>query len=85
MSNTQRAPPRPEFILRGHSAAIHSVCFTADNAFIVVGDADGWLSAWDTTYKRPVLAWQAHKAPVLGLCWWETGSPTQEDLRTVIS
>ncbi|KAF2767587.1 WD40 repeat-like protein [Teratosphaeria nubilosa] len=63
-------PAQPTYILRGHSAQIHSVCFLRDNLRLLSGDADGWVVLWSVSIKRPIAVWQAHKGTVLGLKAW---------------
>ncbi|KAH9825541.1 WD domain, G-beta repeat [Teratosphaeria destructans] len=63
-------PAQPTYILRGHSAQIHSVCFLQDNLRLLSGDADGWVVLWDIPNKRPMAVWHAHNGTVLGLKAW---------------
>ena len=72
MSSGLLPPAQPAFILRGHSAQIHALHFTKDNARLLTADADGWVVSWNLASKRPVAAWKAHGNAILGLGSWET-------------
>lgn len=63
-------PAQPAYILRGHTAQIHSVHFFRQNLRLLTGDADGWVVLWDVPIKRPVVVWKPHEATVLGLGSW---------------
>lgn len=63
-------PPQPAYVLRGHNAQIHSVCFLRHNTRLLTGDAQGWLILWNLVTKRPVAVWRAHEAAVLSLSSW---------------
>lgn len=62
---------QPAYVLRGHSAQIHSVLFLRENLRLLSGDADGWVVLWSTPIKRPVAVWRAHSASILGLGSWD--------------
>ncbi|GAB1736707.1 hypothetical protein NU219Hw_g8324t1 [Hortaea werneckii] len=71
---SQTHPPlQPSYILRGHTAQVHSVLFLRDNLRLLSGDADGWVVLWDVPIKRPVAVWRAHKSTILGLGSWGEG------------
>ena len=63
----KKPPATPVYVLRGHASAIHALCFYSGNSRLLSGDADGWVVVWDTSTKRPVAAWKAHDAAVLGV------------------
>ncbi|KAI6818967.1 WD40 repeat-like protein [Hortaea werneckii] len=64
-------PLQPSYILRRHTAQVHSVLFLQNNLRLLSGDADGWVVLWDVPIKRPVAVWRAHKNTILGLGGWE--------------
>ncbi|KAI7333638.1 WD40 repeat-like protein [Hortaea werneckii] len=66
-------PLQPSYILRGHTAQVHSVLFLRENLQLLSGDADGWVVLWDVPIKRPVAVWRAHKSTILGLGSWGEG------------
>ena len=70
MSAELLPPAQPAFILRGHSAQIHALHFTPDNARLFTADADGWIVSWNLSFKRPVAVWKAHSSAILGLGNW---------------
>lgn len=63
-------PAQPTYVLRGHNAQIHSICFVRHNKRLLTGDAEGWLVLWNVFTKRPVAVWRAHKGAILGLDVW---------------
>ncbi|GAB1727205.1 hypothetical protein NU195Hw_g273t1 [Hortaea werneckii] len=63
-------PLQPSYILRGHTAQVHSVLFLHNNLRLLSGDADGWVVLWDVPIKRPVAVWRAHRSTILGLGSW---------------
>lgn len=63
-------PAQPSYILRGHTAQLHSVRFLRSNLRLLTGDADGWVGLWNLPIKRPVAVWRPHTATVLGLASW---------------
>ncbi|RMZ89697.1 hypothetical protein DV736_g3091, partial [Chaetothyriales sp. CBS 134916] len=65
------SPATPTYVLRGHNSAVHSLLFFHENAFLVSGDADGWLIVWSITSKRPVAVWKAHDGGVTGIKAWK--------------
>ncbi|KAI7162950.1 WD40 repeat-like protein [Hortaea werneckii] len=70
-AQSQTHPPlQPSYILRGHTAQVHSVLFLRENLRLLSGDADGWVVLWDVPIKRPVAVWRAHKSTILGLGSW---------------
>lgn len=66
-------PPQPTYILRGHTAQIHALCFLRQNTRLVTGDADGWVVVWSIATKRPVAVWRAHQGTLLTLQEWDGG------------
>lgn len=70
IQNSSLPPAQPAYILRGHTAQIHSVHFFRQNLRLLTGDADGWVVLWDVPIKRPVVVWKPHVATVLGLGSW---------------
>jgi WD40 repeat protein len=64
------SPAQPTYVLRGHSAQVHSLHFLRDNLRLLSGDADGWVILWNIPIRRPVAVWQAHKDTVLGIGSW---------------
>ncbi|KAI9827166.1 MAG: hypothetical protein M1832_005302 [Thelocarpon impressellum] len=71
---TPPGPARPTYVLRGHSAAVHALQFIRSNAYLVSGDADGWVVVWDVATKRPAAVWRAHEKAILGLVGWGPGA-----------
>ncbi|CBX93982.1 hypothetical protein LEMA_P036560.1 [Plenodomus lingam JN3] len=65
-----RPPPQPSYILRGHVAPIHSLCFLRRNTRLLTGDADGWVVYWKVETKRALAVWKAHHAAILGTAEW---------------
>ncbi|KAI4725222.1 WD40 repeat-like protein [Aureobasidium sp. EXF-10728] len=63
-------PAQPAYVLRGHNAQIHSVCFVRHNTRLLTGDAEGWLVLWNLASKRPVAVWRGHSAAILALSTW---------------
>jgi WD40 repeat protein len=63
-------PAQPLYILRGHKAQVHSVCFLRDNTRLLSGDADGFVVLWDMVSKRARVVWRAHRKSILGLGAW---------------
>jgi hypothetical protein len=63
-------PAQPVYILRGHTAQIHSTSFTRSNGRLVTGDVDGWIVVWNLAIKRPVAVWRAHDGAILGASAW---------------
>ncbi|KAJ2747948.1 Guanine nucleotide binding protein (G protein), beta polypeptide 1-like [Coemansia sp. BCRC 34301] len=60
---------QPDFVFRGHQAAVNSVCFFGDDRFLVSGDQDGHLVVWNMMLKRQLAkATSAHSAAVLAVC-----------------
>ncbi|KAJ1666895.1 Astra associated protein 1 Asa1 [Coemansia sp. RSA 1813] len=59
---------QPDFVFRGHQAAVNSVRFFADDRFLVSGDQDGQLIVWNMLLKRQLAsAPRAHKGPILAV------------------
>ncbi|KAJ2162620.1 Astra associated protein 1 Asa1 [Coemansia sp. RSA 552] len=59
---------QPEFVFRGHQAAVNSVCFFADDRYLVSGDQDGLVIVWNMALKRPLVKIaNAHSAAVLAV------------------
>lgn len=70
-SRIQHLPPlQPSYVLRGHGAAVSSVCFIRQNTRLLTGDQDGWAVLWNLPIKRPTAVWRAHDGPVLALGAW---------------
>ena len=67
---SQRDPAQPSYVLRGHTAHIHSVQIVRRNTCLLTGDADGWLVCWTLDTKRPLAVWKAHDAAILGTTEW---------------
>ena len=65
-------PAQPTYVLRGHTAAIHSVEFLRANTRLLSGDGDGWVVLWDVITKRPVTVWRAHEDAILGMAAWDS-------------
>lgn len=75
-------PPKPIYVLRGHTAEITSLRFIRNNARLISGyrakldpffnssDADGWVVLWDMASRRPSAVWKAHDASVLSIRDW---------------
>jgi ASTRA-associated protein 1 len=63
-------PAQPAYILRGHTAQIHSTTFIRANSRLVTGDADGWIVLWNMTTKRAAAVWRAHEGAILGSAAW---------------
>ncbi|KAG9953169.1 WD40 repeat-like protein, partial [Aureobasidium melanogenum] len=63
-------PAQPTYVLRGHNAQIHSVCFVRHNTRLLTGDAEGWLVLWNLASRRPVAVWRGHSAAILALSSW---------------
>ena len=66
----QLPPAKPAYVLRGHTAQIHSLHFFRQNLRLLSGDADGWVVLWNIPIKRPVAVWKPHSGTVLGLSSW---------------
>jgi ASTRA-associated protein 1 len=67
MSNS---PAVPVFILRGHTAPVHSLLFFASNSYLASGDSEGWIVIWSLASKRPIAVWKAHAAGISGIQVW---------------
>ncbi|KAK5165049.1 Astra associated protein 1 Asa1 [Saxophila tyrrhenica] len=63
-------PAQPAYVLRGHTAQIHSVHFLRNNLRLLSGDAEGWVALWDVPIRRPVAVWKAHQDVNLGVGSW---------------
>lgn len=74
-------PAQPTYILRGHTAQIHSVHFLRRNLRLLTGDADGWVVLWNLPVKRPVAVWKPHGGSVLGVGAW---GPEGENVVTYV-
>ncbi|KAJ1795865.1 Astra associated protein 1 Asa1 [Coemansia sp. RSA 2399] len=60
---------QPDFVFRGHQAAVNGVRFFADDRFLVSGDQDGHLIVWNMLLKRRFAsAPKAHSGPILAVC-----------------
>lgn len=70
MTSQLLPPAQPAFVLRGHAAQIHALHFTPGNAWLLTGDADGWVVSWNLAFNRPVGVWRAHDNAILGLGSW---------------
>lgn len=69
--SSEQAPAQPSYVLRGHSAQIHSVHFLRDNTRLLTGDADGFAVLWNTATKRATAVWRPHTNSVLGVGSWD--------------
>ena len=65
-TRTARAPPEPEFVLRGHSHAVTALRFL-DEQRLVSGDVGGHCLLWNLATRRPVQNWAAAPLGVLEL------------------
>ena len=65
-TTTARAPPEPEFVLRGHSHAVTALRFL-DEQRLVSGDVGGHCLLWNLATRRPVQNWAAAPLGVLEL------------------
>ena len=73
-SSTGILPPAtPSYVLRGHSAVIHTLRFICDNEVLISGDSDGWLVLWGLSTKRPMGVWRAHQGGLVGVDVWVGG------------
>lgn len=63
-------PAQPAYILRGHTAQIHSTSFIRSNTRLVTGDADGWIVSWSLASKRAAAVWRAHEGAILACAEW---------------
>ncbi|KAJ2005877.1 Astra associated protein 1 Asa1 [Coemansia thaxteri] len=60
---------QPDFVFRGHHAAVNSVCFFGDDRYLVSADQDGHLIVWNMMLKRQLAKQsEAHSAPILSVC-----------------
>ncbi|KAJ2883940.1 Guanine nucleotide binding protein (G protein), beta polypeptide 1-like [Coemansia aciculifera] len=60
---------QPDFVFRGHLAAVNSVCFFSDDRLLVSGDQDGHLIVWNMMLKRQLAkVTGAHTAAILTVC-----------------
>ncbi|KAJ2493829.1 Guanine nucleotide binding protein (G protein), beta polypeptide 1-like [Coemansia sp. RSA 2050] len=60
---------QPDFVFRGHQAAVNSVCFFSDDCLLVSGDQDGCLIVWNMMLKRQLAkVTGAHTAAILSVC-----------------
>ena len=81
---TATTPPVPKFILRGHASTVHALSFCAQNAYLLSGDAEGWLVLWSLATKRAAAVWKGHEGGILGVKEWrgshgeESGSGGEE-------
>lgn len=69
-SGAQQQPAQPVYVLRGHSAQIHSLLFVRENERLVTADADGWVVLWKVATRRPVSVWKAHEGAVMRVAEW---------------
>ncbi|KAJ2077852.1 Astra associated protein 1 Asa1 [Coemansia sp. RSA 988] len=46
---------QPDFVFRGHQAAVNCVHFFADDLYLVSGDQSGLLIVWNILLKRPLV------------------------------
>ena len=78
-------PLIPRFILRGHTATIHSLVFFDENAYLATGDGDGWIIIWSLATKRSVAVWKAHDGGIVGMKPWtrQDGQEPQGPLRLI--
>jgi WD40 repeat protein len=61
---------QPSYILRGHTAQIHSVRFVRQNSRLLTGDAEGCIVYWKLETKRALAVWKAHDGAILGTEQW---------------
>ncbi|KAG8460984.1 hypothetical protein KFE25_010735 [Diacronema lutheri] len=60
-------PPRPVFVLRGHTAEVSAARFDPSGTRLLTGDAGGELRLWDLEMRRPLATLaRAHDGRVLG-------------------
>ncbi|KAJ1720723.1 Astra associated protein 1 Asa1 [Coemansia erecta] len=60
---------QPDFVFRGHQAAVNSVRFFGDDRFLVSGDQDGVLIVWNMLLKRQLAQVKdAHSAAIVSVC-----------------
>ncbi|KAL2221911.1 WD repeat protein [Thermoascus aurantiacus ATCC 26904] len=74
----QLPPATPVYVLRGHGAPIHALCFFGQNSKLASGDADGWIVIWSVVTKRPIAVWKAHEGAVLEVKGFFFEQPTGE-------
>lgn len=76
----QLPPATPVYVLRGHGAPIHALCFFGQNSKLALasGDADGWIVIWSVVTKRPIAVWKAHEGAVLEVKGFFFEQPTGE-------
>ncbi|KAJ1732420.1 Astra associated protein 1 Asa1 [Coemansia biformis] len=59
---------QPDFVFRGHQAAVNAVRFFASDRHLVSGDQDGTLIVWSMPLKRQLVAVRdAHSAAVVAV------------------
>jgi len=75
-------PAQPAYILRGHSAQVHSTHFFRENLRLLSGDAEGWVVLWSLPIKRAVAVWRAHEGTVIGIGSWEDDKIISYELTT---
>ena len=71
IQNSNLPPAQPSYVLRGHKAQVHALCFWRSNSRLLSGDAEGHVILWDTTTKRARVVWRAHDGGILGLGIWD--------------
>ncbi len=59
--------------LRGHTAAITALTYSADGSLIASGDADGGVRVWDVSRQREKLVFQVGTAAVNAVAFDPTG------------
>ncbi|KAJ2711668.1 Astra associated protein 1 Asa1 [Coemansia spiralis] len=60
--------PQPDFVFRGHRAAVNAVHFFAGDRILASGDQDGVLILWSMPLKRQLVAVRdAHAGPILAV------------------
>lgn len=64
-------PAQPVYVLRGHSAQVHSTHFFRENLRLLSGDSEGWVVLWSLPIKRAAAVWRAHEGTVVGLGSWD--------------
>lgn len=67
-----QSPAVPVFVLRGHTAPVHSLVFLDSNTYLASGDSDGWMIIWSLASKRPIAVWKAHSGGINGLQAWDS-------------
>jgi WD40 repeat protein len=52
-TSSKKAPPTPQFVLRGSEAPVYALCWAPqDGSSLVSGSGDGSVMLWDYAKKR---------------------------------